>query len=418
MLDALVTFVRRFVALTDSQARVWALWVIHTHLFETAEQTPYLWITSPEKRSGKSRLLEVSELFVARPWLTGRVSAAALVRKVDKERPALLLDESDAAFNGEKDYAEALRGILNTGHRKSGRASHCVGVGTAMDVRNFSTFCPKAIAGIGRLPDTVADRAIPIRLRRKARSESVERFRERLAREEADPIREAVEAWARSAASVLADARPSLPEELSDRAQDGAEPLLAIADLAATDWPKSARSALVELFGGDRAEEESLGVRLLSDCRTVFAARGADRLGSADLCGFLVAIADSPWPEFHKGRPLTVRGLARLLNPFEIVPGTIRLDDGSTPKGYYRLSFEDAWTRYCPEQPPRNATAPHANTGAGFHDSPKRHTEDPVAGEKPGIVNTRASCGDVEDGEARARGPGESPLANSARQSG
>jgi hypothetical protein len=37
----------------------------------------------------------------------------------------LLLDESDAAFNGEKEYAEALRGILNTGYRRSGAAAAC-----------------------------------------------------------------------------------------------------------------------------------------------------------------------------------------------------------------------------------------------------------------------------------------------------
>ena len=40
---------------------------------------------------------------------------------MDAERPTLLLDESDAAFNGEKEYAEALRGLLNTGHRRSGK---------------------------------------------------------------------------------------------------------------------------------------------------------------------------------------------------------------------------------------------------------------------------------------------------------
>ena len=35
------------------------------------------------------------------PWLTGRVSAAVLTRKVDGETPTLLLDESDAAFTGQ-----------------------------------------------------------------------------------------------------------------------------------------------------------------------------------------------------------------------------------------------------------------------------------------------------------------------------
>jgi len=108
-------FVRKYVVLSDDQALTVALWVVHTHVIHAAECTPYLQITSPMKGSGKTRLLEVLETLVARPWLTGRMSAAVLIRKVDAERPTLLLDESDAAFKGEQEYAEALRGILNSG---------------------------------------------------------------------------------------------------------------------------------------------------------------------------------------------------------------------------------------------------------------------------------------------------------------
>jgi hypothetical protein len=109
-LQDLRAFVRRFVVVTDDQAIALALWIAHTHVIDAFDCTPYLQITSATKRAGKTRLLEVLEPLVARPWLTQRVSAAALVRKIDKEHPTLLLDESDAAFKGEKDYAEALRG--------------------------------------------------------------------------------------------------------------------------------------------------------------------------------------------------------------------------------------------------------------------------------------------------------------------
>jgi hypothetical protein len=95
LLDELAGFVRRFVVMSGAQADAIALWVVHTHTFDAAEATPYLAITSAEKRSGKTRLLEALELLVARPWLTGRASAAVLPRKVDAERPTLLLDESD-----------------------------------------------------------------------------------------------------------------------------------------------------------------------------------------------------------------------------------------------------------------------------------------------------------------------------------
>src|SRR5258708_6220867 len=76
MLDSVKDFIRRFVSLTESQARVVAAWAIHTHVIEAADATPYLAITSAEKQSGKTTLLEVLELLAANPWLTGRVTAA------------------------------------------------------------------------------------------------------------------------------------------------------------------------------------------------------------------------------------------------------------------------------------------------------------------------------------------------------
>ena len=399
LLDELVHLVRRFVVVSEPQAVAWALWVVHTHALDAAAETPYLSVSSAEKRSGKTRLLEVSRLVVARPWFTGRVSAAALVRKVDKERPTLLLDESDAAFGGEKDYAEALRGLLNTGHRVDGTASLCTGKGAAMDVRDFSTFCPKAIAGIGNLPGTVADRAIPIRLQRKAKAERVERFRERKVRAETASLCTRLEAWALANTENLQAADPPLPEELSDRAQDGAEPLLAIADTAGDGWPKRARGALVELFTAGSLEEESLGVRLLRDCRIVFEARAADRLASAELCAALVELEESPWRAFHKGEQLTARGLARLLNPFGIVSGSVRLGE-KTPKGYYRLTFEDPWSRYLAPLVPTgspSATPPQVNAGADSLDFSNRHTRPLVADEKREIANVDRPCGGVAD---------------------
>jgi hypothetical protein len=87
LLDELAGFVRRFVVMSPAQSDVAALWIAHTRCFEASAQTPYLAISSAEKRSGKTRLLEVLELLVARPWLTGRVTAAVLARKVDTERP-------------------------------------------------------------------------------------------------------------------------------------------------------------------------------------------------------------------------------------------------------------------------------------------------------------------------------------------
>ena len=59
LLSRIVSFIDRFIVLrVRHQAIALALWVVHTHAFDAADSTPYPLITSPEKRSGKSRLLE------------------------------------------------------------------------------------------------------------------------------------------------------------------------------------------------------------------------------------------------------------------------------------------------------------------------------------------------------------------------
>src|SRR5262249_54824196 len=140
VLDATERFLRRFVVLSPAQSAVVSLWAMHTHAIAATDVTPYLWISSAEKESGKTRLLEALELIVKNPWLTGHASAAVLYRKIDKFHPTVLLDETDAAFGGDKDYSEALRGVLNTGYLRNGRHSVCVGPSGNLDLKDFSTF--------------------------------------------------------------------------------------------------------------------------------------------------------------------------------------------------------------------------------------------------------------------------------------
>jgi len=359
LLGKVALFIRRFVSVSDSQNVVLSLWVAHTHSFVTADCTPYMAITSAEKQCGKTRLLEVLDVLVANSWLTGQVTAAVLARKIsDDVPPTLLLDESDAAFAGEKEYVEALRGVLNSGYRKGGKYSRCVGQGTKMEVRDFSSFCPKAIAGIGKLPDTIADRSIPIRLKRAARGEGVARFRRREVLPEAEQLRNDLHIWCTSLDNILEHGRPELPDELTDRKQDVAEPLLAIADAAGGEWPSMARRALVELCAEARALEDSNGTRLLSDVRDIFNDHGIDRIPSCELATALAEIETSPWADWSNGKPISKGKLARLLGRFGITPGNIRQPDGKVPKGYHRDDFTDAWERYLPADTPQSPFTP------------------------------------------------------------
>lgn len=176
LLDSAVKHIHNYVILTDEQADACALWAAHSHVVEAFRITPYLNPQSATKQSGKTRLLEVLRPLCARPVDTDGTTPAALIRTVDAERPTLLLDETDASFNGSKEMAETLRGILNSGFRSRGNFIKCVGEGANMTTRKYSTFGAKALAGIGRLPDTIADRSIPIRLRRRAPGEQIKEF--------------------------------------------------------------------------------------------------------------------------------------------------------------------------------------------------------------------------------------------------
>lgn len=374
LLEELAGLIRRYVALGEEQAFVIALWIVHTHALDAADTTPYLNIKSAEKRSGKTRLLEVLALLVAGSWLTGRITAAVLVRKVAAETPTLLLDESDAAFKGDREYAETLRGVLNAGFRRGGVASLCVGQGANITYEDFPVFGPKAIAGIGKLPDTVADRSIPVELRRRRPNEKVARFRLREVGPKMLPIRQAAAAWAEAHTDTLASAEPELPDELDDRAQDIMEPLLAIADEVGGEWPDRARKAAVALLcGEEREDSESLGVRLLRDIRNVFDEKKADRLPTGKILEALCKMEEAPWGSL-RGEALDARGLARLLKPYGVKPEKLR-EGKDTFRGYQRAGFEDAWTRYAPDPPEEAEHAEHPEHPAHRADSGVPHKQ-------------------------------------------
>jgi hypothetical protein len=144
----------------------------------------------------------------------------------------------------------------------------------------------------------------------------------------------------------LRAARPRLPDELDDRAEDYWEPLLAIADLAGGGWPERARSAAVELSSGAEREDDSLSLRLLTDVRTVFSEKGAASLKTSALIDELGKIEESPWGDWY-GKPISAQSLSKLLRPYRIKTMPVWVDE-KTVRGYKREQFVEAWNRYLP----------------------------------------------------------------------
>jgi hypothetical protein len=363
LLSDLETYYLRYIAFPlPEHVVVIVLWTVHTWIPEQAEQSPYLDVSSPEKQCGKSQVGKVASFVVRRPWVVITPSEAVVYRKIEQDFPTMLMDEVDAIFGGRSaGNFEPLRALLNAGNERGTVVPRTMagGKGT-FELQEFSVYCPKMLMGIGRLPATVTDRSIPIRMARKSRAQKVERLRKRGVEVVAAPLRARLSRWAASA--DVADARPDLPDELSDRQQDCWEPLLAIADEAGGTWPERARRAALVLSAGRSEESQSLGVRLLADVRTIFVSHGNPiGLPTQTILEALKAMEESPWPGLND-KGITPHPLARLLAPYGVKPGQHRFD-GQSIKGYLLEDFRDPWERYLqPVTPPETAKDPkHRN---------------------------------------------------------
>ncbi|GAA4518366.1 DUF3631 domain-containing protein [Actinoallomurus oryzae] len=341
LLDEVRAALARYVILPSPEAGdAVTLWVAATHAQPAWQHATRLVITAPEKRCGKSRLLDIIEATTHDPLIAVNISPAALVRSIGEEPPTILLDEADTVFGRKAaDNHEDLRGILNAGHQRNRpyvrwdanlrRPEHC------------PTFSMAALAGIGSMPDTIEDRAVMVRMRRRAPGESVKPFRSRRDGPPLAALRDRLTAWVRSRIDELGDAEPDMPVE--DRAADNWESLVAVADAAGGSWPERARQACRSLT--DAADDDStVGVRLLVDLREVF--EGADALHGATLLERLHKLDESPWSDWY-GRPLNARDLARLLKPYGVNSVDVKVD-GVNRKGYRRDHLHDAWSRYLP----------------------------------------------------------------------
>jgi hypothetical protein len=395
VLDAIHAFLSRFLVMSADGLRVLTLWVFHTWAFEAAETTPYISIRSPERESGKTRVIEVTSLITRRPEQVADASISALFRSIEKFKSTLMFDEVDGIFKGRDEDSKDLKRLLNSGYRIGAKVLRTVG--DRHEPKRFSTFSPKLLAGIGGLPDTLESRCVPITMQRRLPDEQAERLRLRVVRPEAEALAERLNDVASSCVPALTDAFPEIPDELGDRAADCAEPLLTIADYAAGQWPVLARKSLVALQGGHTLEDESTSTRLLADIRTVFGDR--DRISSRELLDGLHALEEAPWGDWF-GRPLSAAKLNRLLHDFSIHSRTVRLDE-KTPKGFHREQFDDAWARYLQSEPQhRHNPLPERDSGES-----KSATDDPVlrheSGSKPA---PQAECGVVaaEDAESPA----------------
>ncbi len=345
LLSEVHDFIGRFVAYPGPDCQVaHALWIAHTHLMEVWDSTPRIAFLSAEPGSGKSRALEVTALLVPRPIEAINATPAYLFRKVaDPEgAPTILFDEIDTIFGPKAKHNEEIRGVLNAGHRRGAMAGRCVVRGKTVETEELPAYCAVAVAGIGNLPDTILTRSVVVRMRRRAPNEKIQQFRRKLEVAEGHELRERLAEWVnliKSRVSFL-----NMPNGIEDRNADVWEALLAVADAAGGIWPSTARVSAVSLVTQSKESTPSIGIRLLSDLRTIFGDR--DNLPTEEALTTLAAIEEAPWGDW-KGKPINARQLANFLKQYGIASKVIRCGEG-TFRGYSRQDLYDPWMRYVP----------------------------------------------------------------------
>ncbi len=352
LLDEIRQALRRFVVLPKWAEETLALWVFHTYAFELRDVSAYMGIESPEKRCGKTTLMIVLSELVNRPEVAANISSPAFYRMIEETHPTLFIDEADTYLRRN----EQLRGILNAGYSRkmayvvrvtnqkresSGQTSEIRDHGSNSRLARFSCWCPKVIAAIGRLPDTLADRCIILRMQRKTLTEPCERLKTL----NASVLRRKCARFVMDHVKEIASAQPQIPPGLNDRAADIWEPLLVLSDLAGGEWPMIARQAAVGLTA--RAQANNPIGSLLLDIFVLFATHEATRMLSRDLVAGLNALSDRPWVEMRNGKEITDRWLAKQLLQYEIRPRSLRLGD-EVARGYFHEDFKEVFRRYIP----------------------------------------------------------------------
>ncbi len=346
LLDEVSSVIRQFIVLDEHQAQAAALWCALTWFIDVVVIAPLAIINAPEKACGKTQLLDVIGRMSYRPLPASNASSSALFRAVGLWKPTILIDEADTFF---RDNLE-LQGMVNAGYKKGGQILRSEAVGDSFEPRAFSVYSAKALAGIKlekHLPDATMSRGIILNLRRKLSGESVSRLRH------AEPdlftgIASKLARFAEDYTEQVRQARPVLPDELSDREQDNWDGMLAIASCAGSEWLAKATAAALRLSASSSDTVISAGNELLSDIQSIFETKRIDKISTADLITALCDDQEAPWQTYNRGRPLSPRQLVKQLEAYEIKPKQIRLNSYDRMRGFELTQFTDAFMRYLP----------------------------------------------------------------------
>lgn len=356
-------FIRRFVVLPSEAAYpAVVLWAAATHVHLSAFETfGRLAFMADDYKCGKTRAMDITALLTARPESIADPTGPVVTALISRNNPTLTIDECDTIFgvNGSASAYRTLRGILNIGYKVGANIPR---VSKGIPVFN-AVYGPVIMAGVGHLPESLATRAIVVRMRRRRPEQPCDMYFPRQHAAMGRAIGLSLGAWAGSVATEVRDSWAEYPAGIQDRDAEVWDSILRMADAAGGEWPARAAAAAVEFVQGQQAEPSlSPAQQLLSDLRDVWPA-GQANAGSAALLDSLKAIPGSSyatvWPDGQRAQ----RELSAQLATFGISPTKVKVGPASVG-GYRRMDMAPHWLTL-----PAAATAAQPATAAPATDS-------------------------------------------------
>ena len=361
LLTDIEAVIKRHVVLNDHAATALAVWVLHTYVYDMRDTVAYVAIESPEKRCGKTTLLTVLGAMANKPLIASNVTVGALFRAIDTCQPTLLIDEADTFLAGNS----TMRGIINSGNtwrtayvlrlskskqspnggQNEIRGDHSLTVAALTHsnsgLKRFSCWCPKVVAMIGKVPDTIADRSIVVHMTRKLTSE----IREPLAELNPATIKAKCARFALDERQKVAQHEKIHGKDLNDRAADTFDPLYVIARFAGQEWEQKLHAAAVAISPG--ASAKSAAAQLLLDIHIIFVLSGKPKIFTRDLITALQDERCDIGSQVVKYSAIDEYGISQALRPYGIKPTTFRIGK-EVNKGYVGEEFVDTLARYVP----------------------------------------------------------------------
>lgn len=336
--DQIYALIHKHCVITDHEKVAITLWLMSSWVFDAFRIFPRLALISPEKRCGKSTLMEVIDAVAFESLMVANATTAVLSRIAELGQPTLMLDEADTFVKGGD---PTLIGLINSGHSKAtAKVLKCQGEN--FEPKVFSTWMPVVLASIGLLSDTIMDRSIQINLRRKKPSEKVERIPEGL-KAQCELLRKEITAWQKQHMASLTSNTVTPPAIDNDRAMDNWLPLFTVAKTINPTWEKLCEDSYKAIT---KPAVKELQTQLLEDIKEAFSNISETRIPSRVLVDSLRSDPDKPWEAYNRG--LTAASMAQLLMPYDIAPKMMRIGGESPRRGYDLADFKDAFERYLP----------------------------------------------------------------------